>query len=133
MKVAHGKKLFIYTWLAKPTPTPRRRRPMMSMATSLAAPLIAAPARKTIPPPNMDHLRPNALVTFDAKNEATNAARYRDDVKRVNNPLSNLQYWFVLVSNFSLWYTEGKKLDRKESMDVTPPTRQTCINNMNIH
>ncbi|URE29916.1 hypothetical protein MUK42_26356, partial [Musa troglodytarum] len=63
------------TWLANPTPMPRRMRPMMSMATSLAPPLIAAPPRKMSPPPSMEILLPKALVTAEATKEATNAAR----------------------------------------------------------
>ncbi|THU46223.1 hypothetical protein C4D60_Mb09t02680 [Musa balbisiana] len=110
------------TWLAKPTPMPRRMRPRMSMRTFLAAPLSAAPIRKTSPPPNMDHLRPNVLVTIDAKKEAINAARYSDDVKVVSSWLSNLQYWLVLFSDFSFLYTSGKNFSRNESIDVTPPT-----------
>ncbi|KAH0469196.1 hypothetical protein IEQ34_002428 [Dendrobium chrysotoxum] len=62
------------------------------MATSLAAPLSAAPMRKVIPPPNIDHFRPKVRVTDEAKKEAISAARYRDDVNVVNNWESNLQY-----------------------------------------
>ncbi|CAA7394662.1 unnamed protein product [Spirodela intermedia] len=107
--------------LRQPTPTPRRMRPMMSMATSLAAPLMAAPARKVTPPKSIEILRPKTRVTVDAKKEATSAARYREEVNAVRSGLSNLQYWFVDVFIFSFLYTDGKNFSRNESIDVTPP------------
>ncbi|URE06036.1 hypothetical protein MUK42_22647 [Musa troglodytarum] len=63
----------VLTWLANPTP--RRMRPRRSSSTLSAAPLMAAPTRKVMPPPNMDHFLPNALVTVDAKKEAIRAAK----------------------------------------------------------
>ncbi|RWW11408.1 hypothetical protein GW17_00024983 [Ensete ventricosum] len=96
-------------------------RPRISIRTLTAAPLRAEPTRKVSPPPSMDHLRPKALVTDDAKKEAISAARYSDDVKLVSSWLSNLQYWLVLLSAFSLANTSGKNFFRNESIDVTPP------------
>ncbi|BAS72764.1 Os01g0567533 [Oryza sativa Japonica Group] len=61
--------------IAMPTPMPRRMRPMMSMATSAAAPLRMAPTRKMTPPPSMVILRPNLRVMTEAKSEAMSAAR----------------------------------------------------------
>lgn len=94
---------------------------MMSMATFSAAPLMAAPTRKVAPPRSIDHLRPNTRVTVEAKNEATSAARYSDDVKVVSSWLSYLQYLFVDLSSFTLRNTDGKNFLRKGSFDVTPP------------
>ncbi|KAH0454319.1 hypothetical protein IEQ34_016243 [Dendrobium chrysotoxum] len=71
---------------------PRRMRPAMSIATSLAKPLRAAPMRKVMPPPNIDHFRPSTRVTVEAKKDAINAARYSDDVNVVKSSESNLQY-----------------------------------------
>lgn len=99
----------------------------MSMKTFLAAPLRVEPMRKVSPPPSIDHFRPNTLVTTEAKKEDTSAARYSDDVKRVSNWLSNLQYWFVLLFAFSLLSTSGKNFRRNESIDVTPPTSKNQI------
>lgn len=79
-------------------PMPRRTRPRMSIRTFMAAPLMAEPSRKVIPPANMDHFLPNILVTVDARKDERRAAQYREDVKRVSNWLSNLQYWLVLES-----------------------------------
>lgn len=91
------------------------------MRTFSAAPFSADPARNVIPPPNIDHFLPKAFVTLEAKKEEINAARYNDEVNEVSNWLSNLQYWFVLMSSFSFRYTDGKNLSKKESIDVTPP------------
>ncbi|KAH0452467.1 hypothetical protein IEQ34_019766 [Dendrobium chrysotoxum] len=102
-------------------PIPRRKRPRISIKTFTAAPLMIAPTKKVRPPPNMDHLRPNALVTVEAKKEAIRAARYKDDVNSVRSSLLNLQYSLVETSSCSLWYTDGKNRTRKESIDVTPP------------
>ena len=93
---------FIFTWLAKPTPIPNKIRPMISIAILTAAALMIAPAKKTKPPMNMDIFLPNFLVTHDAQNDATSAAKYREDVNMVSFTLSNLQYWFVDWSNASL-------------------------------
>jgi len=109
---------------------PRRMRPTMSMATSSAAALRAAPARKETPPPNMDHFRPRERATDATKKEATSAARYSDDVNAVSSWLSNLQYWLLLPPSAvcSLRYTDGKNLCRNASMDVTPPAHVSmCV------
>jgi hypothetical protein len=45
-------------------------------------------------------------------------------VKSVSGSLSNLQYWFVSTTSFSLAYTDGKNRDRNGSIDVTPPAQQ---------
>ncbi|KAH0452642.1 hypothetical protein IEQ34_019941 [Dendrobium chrysotoxum] len=100
---------------------PRRMRPRISISKFTAAPLRVAPIRKMRPPPNMDHLRPNSLVTVEAKKDATRAARYRDDVKRVRRLLLNLQYSLLENLSFCWRYTDGKNRLRKESIDVTPP------------
>ncbi|KAF3773461.1 hypothetical protein EJ110_NYTH47963 [Nymphaea thermarum] len=106
----------------RPTPTPRRRRPMMSMATFCAAPLMAAPTRKVKPPKIMDAFLPDTLVTAEAVKDATSPATYKDDVKSVRSWLSNLQYWFSwLASSCCLANTEGKKVFKNTSMEVTPP------------
>ena len=91
------------------------------MATSFAKPLMIAPVQKSTPPINMDSFLPNLLVTVDATNEATNAARYNDDVNNVSVALSNLQYWLVDLSSASFRYTEGKNFFRNGAIDVTPP------------
>ncbi|KAK9115536.1 hypothetical protein Sjap_014483 [Stephania japonica] len=65
---------------------------MISISMLVAAPLRAEPARKTTPPNNIDSFRPKIRVIEAAKKEATNAATYREEVKDVNNWLSNLQY-----------------------------------------
>lgn len=48
---------------------------MISMAMFMAEPLMTAPAMKVAPPPNMEFLLPNALVTEEAKKDAISAAK----------------------------------------------------------
>ncbi|KAI4332795.1 hypothetical protein L6164_017676 [Bauhinia variegata] len=60
-----------FTWLAKPTPTPSKRRPTMSMCTLKAAPPRTLPAMKAAPPAIIDGLRPKVLVMYEAKKEVT--------------------------------------------------------------
>ena len=62
-----------------------------------------APAKKTKPPGSVENFLPNLLVTNDAPNDATSAAKYREDVNMVSVTLSNLQYWLVDLSKASLW------------------------------
>ncbi|KAL5697309.1 hypothetical protein ACHQM5_030860 [Ranunculus cassubicifolius] len=58
---------------------------MISISTLTAAPLRAAPTRNTSPPVNIEIFLPRALVVADAKNEATNAATYNEEVKLVRS------------------------------------------------
>lgn len=109
------------TWLANPIPKPRKIRPIMSIATFWANPLIKAPAQNRIPPESIESLLPNFLVTVDATREDTRAAKYNDDVNIVSVWLSNLQYWLVELSAFCFLYTDGKNLFKNVSIDVTPP------------
>jgi hypothetical protein len=62
------------TWFAKPTPTPRRTRPNISMYRLVAAPLRAEPERNAAPPARIDGLRPKYRVIDEAKKEATRPA-----------------------------------------------------------
>ena len=64
----------VATWFAKPTPTPSKSLPTMSMYTLKAAAPRAVPARKAAPPATMDGLRPKALVIYEAKKEVTRPA-----------------------------------------------------------
>ncbi|KAL5721338.1 hypothetical protein ACHQM5_004996 [Ranunculus cassubicifolius] len=65
---------------------------MISIRILVARPLRMEPTRNTSPPTNIDTFLPKTLVVADAKKEATKAAKYREEVKLVNNSLSNLQY-----------------------------------------
>ena len=64
---------------------------MISMIRSWAAAFKMAPVRKAKPAVSMLALRPRKRVMNDAKNVATRAARYREDVKSCKPWLSYLQ------------------------------------------
>ncbi|GAU25924.1 hypothetical protein TSUD_16620 [Trifolium subterraneum] len=58
---------------------------MISIPMLTANPFSNAPIKKNKPPRNIDVLRPHILVIVAAKKEATNAARYREDVNSVRS------------------------------------------------
>ncbi|KAI5346827.1 hypothetical protein L3X38_014706 [Prunus dulcis] len=60
--------------VAKPTPTPSKLRPDISIKTLVAAPPKAEPARNEAPATRIEGFRPKVLVTEEAKKEATRPA-----------------------------------------------------------
>lgn len=80
-----------HTCMEKPTPTPNKSLPIVSIKIFTEKPLMAAPTRKIKPPRSIDIFRPNRLVTHDAKREATcRAAKYKEEVNMVSFISSNL-------------------------------------------
>ena len=61
--------------MAKPMPKPSKIRPIISISTFLAAPLMIAPAQNRTPPNNIDNFLPNLRVTVDATNDDNSAAK----------------------------------------------------------
>ena len=78
-------------------------------------------AKKTKPPVSMNIFLLNFLVTHDAPNDATSAAKYREDVNMVSVTLSNLQYYLANLSKLLMINRWKKNFYKKEAMDVTPP------------
>lgn len=72
-------------------PTPSRILPMINIEMFTAAALRTAPRKKLIDPTIMLALRPLFLVTWEAPNVDTRAAKYNEDVKSVRIWLSYLQ------------------------------------------
>ncbi|KAF5759282.1 hypothetical protein HanXRQr2_Chr16g0739381 [Helianthus annuus] len=68
-----------------------KHRPIMSMARFCAKAFRIAPRKKLTAPTRILALLPLFLVTWDATNVESRAAKYRDDVKSVRSWLSYLQ------------------------------------------
>lgn len=62
MKKKKNMKNRVTTWFTKPTPTPSKSLPNMSMSTLKAAPPSVVPARNAASLATMDGLQPKALV-----------------------------------------------------------------------
>ncbi|KAH0466001.1 hypothetical protein IEQ34_006104 [Dendrobium chrysotoxum] len=60
------------TWLVKPMLAPKSIRPRITVNRLKPAPLSPAPARNNTAPKSMEDLRPNLLVTGEARREAKN-------------------------------------------------------------
>lgn len=58
---------------------------MISISMLMAKPFNNAPIRKNKPPINIEGLRPNILVVVEAKKQAINAARYKEEVNNVRS------------------------------------------------
>ncbi|KAF7140776.1 hypothetical protein RHSIM_Rhsim06G0083000 [Rhododendron simsii] len=90
------------------------------MATSLAPPLMAPPAKNKQPPSTMMFLRPKAAVRRLATRDEAKPAMYRDDVNAVKVLLLYMQYMFVLASA-AFFSIDGKNFLRNGTIVVTPP------------
>ncbi|KAG5544034.1 hypothetical protein RHGRI_016702 [Rhododendron griersonianum] len=95
-------------------------RPTISMATSLAPPLMAPPTKNKQPPNTMMFLRPKATVRRLATRDEAKPAMYRDDVNAVKVLLLYTQYMFVLASA-AFFSIDGKNFLRNGTIVVTPP------------